>query len=332
MKLLLESTGQTCRLTLLLYRADDCMRSAAAISYYALLSLLPFLILLLSALGFVMHALGADYASQEEFIQSVFVTTGHVIPFIKEDLAQRVRELIDARGAMGIVGLVALALTSSLVFGAIEDALNRIFGVSRSRPLLLSKLLFIGFIGSLGVFAVISHYVLVFADSFAAAAGGRPLHEYLYTSALFGKLLAYAGTLVAFLGLVTYFCRRRLRFKYLVVGATLFFLLFELAKWVFSLYLEHISQLSTLYGSLSTLIVLIVWTFYTVNIFLAAVVTVKVLNDYGFWALEPEVARERVSLPPHSGLADAADGRQATQGGRVRITLGHGEDDVGPGM
>ncbi|MBM4353493.1 MAG: YihY/virulence factor BrkB family protein [Deltaproteobacteria bacterium] len=311
LRLVCDSVAQTCRLTLLLYRADDCMRSAAAISYYALLSLLPFLILILSALGFVMHALGADYSSQEEFIQSVFETTGHVLPFIKEDLAQRLRELIDARGAMGIVGLVALALTSSLVFGAIEDALNRIFGVNGSRHLLVSKLLFIGFIGSLGVFAVTSHYVLVFADSFAAAAGGRPLHEYLYTNVLFGKLLAYAGTLVGFLGLVTYFCRRRLRFKYLVVGASLFFLLFELAKWVFSFYLEHIAQLSTLYGSLSTFVVLIVWTFYTICIFLASVVVVKVLNDYGFWALEPdEIALETI---------------------RVSEVTGLGEDDVGPG-
>jgi uncharacterized BrkB/YihY/UPF0761 family membrane protein len=50
-----------------------------------------------------------------------------------------------------------------------------------------------------------------------------------------------------------------------------------LAKLVFSLYLEYVAQFSALYGSLSTLMVLIIWTFYTVVIFLWSAAVVKVL-------------------------------------------------------
>ncbi len=259
------------------FRRIDGIRSSAAVAYFALLSFLPFLIMTLAALGFVLAALGRGYASQEEFITQILDTTAAAIPFWHEALAQRIRELIQVREAMGIVGAIALILTSSLVFSALENALNRIFEVRRQRHVVKSKLIFVGFVATLGVFAVITHYVTVFADSFIAAAGGKPLYEYLYSTQLASKLIVYLGTVIAFVALLRYFCRERVRLFYLWLGASIFYLLFELAKWGFSLYLEYVAQFSALYGSLSTLMVLIIWTFYTVVIFLWSAAVVKVL-------------------------------------------------------
>jgi membrane protein len=261
------------------FRRADGVRHAAAISYFALLSFLPFLVMTLSALGFVLAALGRGYGSQEEFIHAILDATREAIPFWHEDLAARVRELMGAREAMGIVGAVALILTSSLVFSALESALNRIFDVTRNRHMVKSKLIFVGFVATLGVFTVIAHYVVVFIDSFIAAAGGKPLYEYVYATALSGKLLAYAGTVLAFVALIKYFCRRRIRLAHLWIGATLFFILFEAAKYLFSLYLEYVAQFSALYGSLSTVMVLVIWTFYTVAIFLLCTSVVKRLYE-----------------------------------------------------
>jgi len=279
------------------YRRDECMRSAAAVSYFALLSFLPFLVMTLSALGFLLVFLGSSYASEHEFMERIMLTTGQAIPFMNEDLAERFREIIRAREAMGIVGSIALVFTSSLVFGALEDALNRIFGSQKRRNVVASKLLFIAFVASVGVFLVISHYVFVFVDSFVAAAGGKRLLEHVYENYITVRLLSYIGTAVAFVALVSYFCRKRIWLPYLLTGATLFYLLFEAAKQVFSLYLEYVAEFSTLYGSLSTFMVLIIWTFYTVSIFLFCAVVVKVLDTYGFWA-DAEDEEPTIEIPP----------------------------------
>ena len=259
------------------FRRVDGIRSSAAVAYFALLSFLPFLIMTLAALGFVLAALGKGYASQDEFINQILSTTAAAIPFWHEALAARMRELIQVREAMGIVGATALVFTSSLVFSALEDALNRIFEVARQRHVVKSKLIFVGFVATLGVFTVITHYVTVFADSFIAAAGGKPLYEYLYSTEMASKLIGYVGTVLAFIVLLRYFCRERIRLVYLWLGASIFYLLFELAKFGFSLYLEYVAQFSALYGSLSTLMVLIIWTFYTVVVFLWSAAMVKVL-------------------------------------------------------
>lgn len=271
------------------YRAVDSFRSAAAISYFALLSFLPFLVMTMSALGFLLVALGSGYASQEEFIGTILETTGQVMPFLNRDIADRLRELIQAREAMGAVGAVALIFTSSLVFSAIEQALNGIFEVKKSRHVVKSKLLFVAFVATLGVFTLISHYVVFFADSFITAAGGRPLSDYVYSNPLTGTLLSYVGTVLAFVALISYFCRKRIRFLVLLGGASLFFLLFELAKAVFAFYLTYVAQFSAIYGSLSTFMVLIIWTFYTINIFLFSAAVVRVVSRKGFWYEEEDL-------------------------------------------
>ncbi len=282
------------------FRRIDGVRSSAAVAYFALLSFLPFLIMTLAALGFVLVALGKGYASQEEFITQILSTTAAAIPFWHDALAARIRELIQVREAMGIVGATALVLTSSLVFSALEDALNRIFEVSRQRHVVKSKLIFVGFVATLGVFTVITHYVTVFADSFIAAAGGRPLYEYLYSTELAGKLIGYVGTVLAFIVLLRYFCRERVRLFYLWLGASIFYLLFELAKLGFSLYLEYVAQFSALYGSLSTLMVLIIWTFYTVVVFLWSAAMVKVMAN--------DASPPSAELPPDSVWPESPGG------------------------
>jgi membrane protein len=293
----LSSLHELGRLAGVRFRQDECLKSAAAISYFALLSFLPFLVMILSALGFLLFFVGSEYASEEEFLDMLLKTTEQVLPFGREDLAERVRELIENRGTMGIVGVAALLLTSSLVFGATEDAIRRIFELRKGRNLVVSKLLFVAFVAAVGVFLIIGHYVFVLADSFVTAAGLRPLHEFLYSSVVLGKLVAYVGTAIAFSALLSYFCRRRIHPPYLLAGATVFFVLFEAAKWVFHLYLQYVAQFSTLYGSLSSFMVLTVWTLYTVMIFLFSAEIVRVLDGYGFWDGEEEEEELVESLP-----------------------------------
>lgn len=270
------------------FRKDDCLRHSAATSYFAILSFLPFVILVLAALGFFLNTLGSQYETRGEFLDKILETSHAIVPFLSRDIiSERVRELIAARQAFGIVGGVVLVMTSSLVFGSLEAALNRIFDVEKSRNVVTSKLLFLGFVGALGVFMVISHYVITFVDSFVVAAGGRRVMEYVDATWISGMMVAYLGVVLVFSVLVRYFCPVRIKILHLLGGATLFFFLWEVAKQGFYLYLKYIARFSALYGSLSTLMVFVIWIFYTVNIFLLCAEFVKVLNRDGFWEQHP---------------------------------------------
>lgn len=274
------------RLTWYYFRRDRCIDSAAAISYFALLSFIPFLVLTVSALGFVLVFVGSDYASREEFLHVIIEAVGAAMPQLREDIGRRIIEIMDAREAIGVVGAVGLVLTSSLVFSALENAFKVIFDIRSSRHVLISKLLFMGFIGSLVVFLVIGHYVFTFANSFVEAAGGRPLLEHVFSSRVLSKAASWLGTTVAFIGLLSYFGQKRVRPAYFLAGATVFFFLFEVARFLFSLYLEYVAQFSAIYGSLSTLMILIIWTFYTVVLFLACTELVKTLEIHS-WTPPP---------------------------------------------
>lgn len=260
------------------FRADKCVRHAAATSYFAILSFLPFLILVLSCLGFVLAALGSSPEAERELLEGILQNARQVLPFLDEGLKDRLREIIGAREAFGIVGAVVLLFTSSLVFGAIEDALAAVFNGTRTRHVVVSKLVFLVFLGALGLFAVIGHYVLVLVDTVIAAGGGNPIVDRLYSSPAVGLLLTYAGAGIGFGVLVRYFSTTRLSLPHVAAGATLFFLLWELALQAFTLYVEHIARFNLLYGSVSTAMVLIVWVFYTACIFLYCAEVVKLLS------------------------------------------------------
>ena len=247
--------------TIYTYRQLDCTRQAAAISYYALLSFMPLMILLLSVVGFVLAAMGAEGDSKREFLNSLVGPAHHIAPFLRQELLDQLVEIVEVRTVTGIVGFAAVLFSASLVFGALETSLDSIFLVQRSRHFVISKLLFIGFIGAIVILVLVGHYLLVVVNSWLSAVAQPALQDALYSSRLVGILISFAGTVLVFISLVKYFCRMSVPIKSLFAGAVLFFVLFEISKQAFVVFLRSFAQFNVVYGSLSTLMVVIVWVF-----------------------------------------------------------------------
>lgn len=265
--------------TLFSYRQLDCTRHAAAISYYALLSFMPFMILLLSIVGFVLAAMGAEGESKREFLNALVGPAHHIAPFLRQELLDQLVEIVEVRTVTGLFGFVAVLFSASLVFGALETSLDSIFLVPRSRHFVVSKLLFIGFIGAVVIMVLAGHYMVVLVNSWLSAVEQPPLEEVVYANSLVGFVISLVGTVIVFVSLVKYFCRMSVPLKSLFVGSGIFWVLFEISKQVFLWFLEYFAQFNLLYGSLSTLMVLIVWVFYTSSIFLFSAVAVRMLLD-----------------------------------------------------
>lgn len=242
---------------------DDCAVMAAAISFFALLSLIPFVLLLLSIAGYLMEHLGGQ-ADRYELFAHLAGYIRAVFPFSSEELIERLRAVVINRRAFGLTGLVFMVVTASLVFRSLELAFARVLGTRRRRSLMAHQLLFGVFGLAIGLLFLGIHSLTVVGHGVAPNDLESFLAEHAGLRFAFSLLVA---SLVFFV-LLKYFSRERVRSRASLAGGALFALLWTLAGKVFGAYLGGLARFSLLYGSLAAPAVLMVWIFYTACILL----------------------------------------------------------------
>src|SRR5262245_2522316 len=115
-----------------MYRSND-LTFASSIAYYALLSLFPFFLLMLSILGSV-TANDSDRAAILDFVLRYF-------PRQFEFVTTQLASMQAARVRLGVAGSLLLIWASMGVFGAITSAVNHAWGVEKNPSYLKHKLI-----------------------------------------------------------------------------------------------------------------------------------------------------------------------------------------------
>lgn len=247
-----------------LYSSHD-FTHAAAIAYYALLSLFPFLLLVIALLG----AVTADDADR-------IVVLNFVLRYVPTQL-DFVTAQLDAFRAGGIrlgVGSVIVLVWGSLgVFSAITGAVNEAWGVETPRGFwkhrLVSFLLLVAAGGALLVALGIVSVLHVARTSWIWRVL-EPL-PFVPSQAVVLQTVVLALLILA-LGLVFYYVpNARTRFKDVWLGAILTGLLWRGAFEVFSWVLRHSPQLRMLNGSITLVIVFLSWVYVSAVILLYGV-------------------------------------------------------------
>ena len=184
------------------YRSDD-LTFASSIAYYALLSLFPFFLLMLSVLGSVTSDPN-DRAAILEFVLRYF-------PRQFEFVTVQLTSMQDARIRLGIAGSLLMTWASMGVFGAITTAVNHAWGVDRQPSYLKHKLIsFLMLVAAslllLAGFALVSAINLFEARWFSVVAA-----EHLPLFTVLPCRVHWTSTLVFILvvGLIYYFSRTR---------------------------------------------------------------------------------------------------------------------------
>jgi membrane protein len=251
---------------------STALTHAAAIAYYALLSLFPFLLLVVSILGSI--AAGSE-PEDETARAAVLSFVLQYFPARIDFVTTQLDALRDAgtRVGGGVAGGLALIWASLGVFGAITSAVNEAWGVEKQRSFwkhrLVSFLMLVA-AGSVTVIAFLSVTAMNLAQGFIAMqveqgsligdlAGG-----FGWLSALQTLALDYLATVLLILGvgLVFYFIpNARIRFRDVWVGAVLTGILWRFAFDGFSWYVEHNSQLTRVHGSIATVVVFLLWIY-----------------------------------------------------------------------
>ena len=237
--------------TLRAFRANQGLLLAGAIAYYALLSIMPLLILAVIAVSHLVDA--------ATLLQTIGRYLEWLVPGQAQAIVGELARFLEHRDLVGWVLLGTMLFFSTLAFTVLENAMSVIFHhrvTIQRRHFLVSALLPYGYILCLGVGLLL---VSLVASALQVMGGSQLVFFGRYWSltglsgALF-YLLGFAGEVFLVASLYMVMPVGRLSLLHAVVGAIATALLWELSRHLLVWYFATLSQISTVYGSLTTAI------------------------------------------------------------------------------
>jgi membrane protein len=229
---------------------------AASIAYYALLSLFPFLLLIISLLGSVT----ADEGDRQAVLGFVFRYFPTQLDFVTNQLdAFRV-----ARLQLGVGGLLALVWGSLGVFGAVTSAVNEAWGVEKQRSFLKHRLVSFLMLVAAGAVMMIALAIVSLVEVAERSRFGAIVSSIRGLYLLQSLGFQYLGTLLVIVavGLIFYFIpNAKTRFRDVWVGAILTGALWRFAFDGFSWYLGRNTGMRMIHGSVAAILGFLLWIY-----------------------------------------------------------------------
>jgi membrane protein len=229
---------------------------AASIAYYALLSLFPFLLLVISLLGSVT----ADESDRQAVLGFVFRYFPTQLDFVTNQLDA----FRAARLQLGVGGLLALVWGSLGVFGAVTSAVNEAWGVEKQRSFLKHRLVSFMMLVAAGGVMMIALMIVSLVEVAERSRFGAIVASIRQLHILEVVGFQYVGTLLVIVavGLVFYFIpNAKTRFRDVWVGAILTGALWRFAFDGFSWYLGRNMGMRMIHGSVAAILGFLLWIY-----------------------------------------------------------------------
>jgi membrane protein len=250
-------------------------RLGAALAFYTMLSIAPLLVICVSIAGLVFGAEAAEGRVAAQ-IQELVGPTG----------AQAIRSLLTQPGkasgvVAGIVGLATLWFGASGVLVELQDSLNLVWDVKSPfaglRGFVQSRFLSFAMILGIGFLLLVSLLV-----SAAIAAAGKFFGQFLPAPE---SLLHLASLALSFVVITVLFALlykivpdTRIEWRDVGVGAAVTSALFSMGKFLIGYYIGK-SGVGSAYGAAASLVVFLVWIYYSAQIFLLGAEFTRVYAD-----------------------------------------------------
>ncbi|MEO8249634.1 MAG: YihY/virulence factor BrkB family protein [Burkholderiales bacterium] len=240
--------------TLKAFRANQGLLLAGAVAYYALLSIVPLSILSVIALSHVID--------QGELLATVGRYMEMLTPGQSTAMVQELGKFMDQRQVVGWVLLATMLFFSSLAFTVLENAMSVIFFhrvAVRRRHFLVSALLPYGFILLLAAGLLLVTLVSVGLRAIGESGVHLFGHEWSLSgfSGVLLYLLGFAGEVFMLTAIYLVMPVGQLALRHALLGAVTAALLWEVTRHVLVWYFSSLSQVSVVYGSLTTAIVVL---------------------------------------------------------------------------
>jgi membrane protein len=236
---------------------------AAAMSFFATLSLFPLLLLAVSALGYVVGSAKA-FEQVMAFFQQY--APGSVTDLVRGTLAN----IAVTRGKSLLLGIVVLLWTASSVFVNMEIALCMTWDV-QPRRFLKSRSLAVGMLLVMGAGLMVS---LAFTAITLRIEGihwrlfGHQTPDVPAFWHLMGYLVPVLLGVVMFTAIYRILPNTRVHFRAAVLGGIFGGVLWHIALLGFRWYVKHYAHYDVVYGSLGGVVILVLWIYYSMIVLL----------------------------------------------------------------
>lgn len=251
---------------------DDCVTLSLSVSFVFLLSIIPFTTLSILIFDFV-KGLILTHAGWGGNISEVLAEEiNHIIPFVSKSWIKSHVVNPDAYRSFKAINFMMLPLISGLFFKSLEASYRKIFQLP-SRHLVFGQAFYVIISVFAGLLFFMSNFIWIILSTVGShvlnTINNTPYVNQVYQLAMpvltsHRLHLLSAVVLIAFyLITIKLFLNINIRFRYRLFSAVVFCLLWLMARQLFSLYISHITEVSVLYGSLSSVILILMWIFYS---------------------------------------------------------------------
>jgi membrane protein len=255
-----KSSGGTLSIIILAIQRFGQTRAAenaATLAYYTLFSIFPFLISIIVA--------GSFFLEREEVYQRVQDIISQVFPASQVLIQDNINTVLTLRGTVGFVGLLGLTWSATGLFSNLIFSINRAWPNTRPRNFFRKRLAGLGVAASLALLLGISIITTTTVNIFLSldlSQFGLNAFEILPLRSILTRLLSWLMKAFIFFGVYMWAPNTRVPVKAASWGAAVAATGWELATAAFTWYLTSgIARFELVYGSLGTVVVLMVWIY-----------------------------------------------------------------------
>jgi membrane protein len=284
---------------------DNVVKYSASLAYYTVLSLAPLLVIILTVTGFIF---GKEVISGQLYFQ-LNKLVGHEAALQLQEIIKNVK-LSGNNFFATTVTVIVLLIGATGIFGEIQDSLNKIWGLRLKSKrswwkVLLDRVISFSLIISLGFVLIVS----LLLNALAAAISGK-IADFLPglgDSLLFiiDTGISLTITTIVFGAIFKVLPDAKIKWRDVLTGAFITSCLFLLGKYAIGYYLGQ-SNLGSVYGAAGSVIILMVWVYYSSAILYLGAVFTKVYatnfggkiqpSDFSVWIKTEEIPVAKVQL------------------------------------
>jgi len=268
------------RIAIYNYGESNATQSAAGMAYYAFFSLFPLLLFMVVGASYILEVQSAyDYV-----IENVY----RVLPTAQNVIDANLQQVLDSRGAVGLLGLVGFLWSSTSFFSILTRNINRANPNSTKRGFFEDRAVALGMIGLLALLlalSLVSNTITGLLPKIdIIAIRGTPIHKTIIWR-YFIKLVPFFITLFLLIALYRYIPKEKVGWQGVLIAAPLAAFLWQGITKIFTWMIQMgLVRYELIYGSLGTLASLLFWLYLIslITIFgahLSAVIDLKLTNN-----------------------------------------------------
>ncbi|MDH5830957.1 YihY/virulence factor BrkB family protein [Luteimonas sp. M1R5S18] len=264
----------------------DLLTQAASLSFFALLSLAPLLVLLLWLTASLYPS------AQAELMEQLGALAGRGAQEVAATVLRNAEEQPDVGSLAGLWSTLLLFVGATAVFARLQNTLNLVFHTDARRlglqAWLRKRVFSFGVVLALGFLLVVS---AALTTALEVVFAGSP------TLPVLGNLAALGIYSLAFALMYHYLPDRRVRWQQALLGGVITSLLFVLGRWAIGLYIARAAPGSA-YGSMGTLVILLVWMYYAAMVFFTGALVTALIDERVSRRAREERAAARAAARP----------------------------------